>query len=390
MTRKLRFARPALAADKAAAVSGHSKWNNNADGLFLAAPRRTGKSTFLKGDLKPALEALGAEVIYLDFWSNLQVDPAEMLYAEISRTLLANAGFIAKMAERTQLARVRIGAGGSSLEFDPARVGQSAGSSLMAALRELSTVAGKPVALILDEAQHLAVSPRGEEVLKELKAARDTLNQPDDIRLMLVMSGSDRDKLSRLTNSKGAAFFGSEVEPLELLDKDYVEWLSGLLAQSSPTLGRIDTNTLHQAFKMLGHRPKLMDGAIGHGLNPVTRGDLTFEAAVLSKARSIVRAEHAGHAARFIPRSPMQKAVLTVLMDHGDDFSPYTARTLKAIEVILGKKVVSPSVQSALEALRKINPPLVWKSNRADYALDDLGMVDWYRELKARGAWPPA
>ena len=53
-------------------------WNSDADGLFLAAPRRTGKSTFLKGDLRPALEAMGAEVIYLDFWTNLRHDPAEM------------------------------------------------------------------------------------------------------------------------------------------------------------------------------------------------------------------------------------------------------------------------------------------------------------------------
>ena len=35
-------------------------------GLFLAAPRRTGKSTFVRQDLVPALVAMGAEVIYVD------------------------------------------------------------------------------------------------------------------------------------------------------------------------------------------------------------------------------------------------------------------------------------------------------------------------------------
>lgn len=59
MTGKLRFERPELAAQMAASVSGRHKWNSDADGLFLAAPRRTGKSTFLKGDLRPALEAMG-------------------------------------------------------------------------------------------------------------------------------------------------------------------------------------------------------------------------------------------------------------------------------------------------------------------------------------------
>ncbi|WP_172448132.1 hypothetical protein [Stenotrophomonas sp. VV52] len=30
-----------------------------------------------------------------------------------------------------------------------------------------------------------------------------------------------------------------------------------------------------------------------------------------------------------------------------------------------------------------------WKSNRGEYALDDLGMVDWYEHAKANAAWPP-
>ncbi|SEP33592.1 hypothetical protein [Pseudomonas sp. Snoq117.2] len=32
-------------------------------GLFLAAPRRTGKTTFMREDLAPALQLAGAEVI---------------------------------------------------------------------------------------------------------------------------------------------------------------------------------------------------------------------------------------------------------------------------------------------------------------------------------------
>jgi hypothetical protein len=390
MTGYLRFERPALAAEMASSASGRQKWNSDADGLFLAAPRRTGKSTFLKGDLKPALEAMGADVIYLDFWTNLQVDPAELLYAEISRSLLNHAGFVEKMARRAQVSKVQVGAGGTSLEFDPARIGKSAGSSLMAALRELAEVTGRPTALILDEAQQLTVSSRGDDVLKELKAARDTLNQPDDIRLILVMSGSDRDKLGRLTNTKGAAFYGSTVKPLPLLGEDYVGWLSGLLAQSNPKLGSINIDVLYCAFDMLGHRPKVMDHAIGSALNPVTRGELDFEAAVLDHAREIVRAEHAQYLDRFAARSATQRAVLTVLMEMGDAFSPYASTTLRSISTVLGKEVSTASVQTALDALRKVNPPMVWKSNRGEYALDDLGMVGWYQQMQAKDGWPPA
>ncbi|MDQ1107172.1 hypothetical protein QE424_000331 [Stenotrophomonas rhizophila] len=30
---------------------------------------------------------------------------------------------------------------------------------------------------------------------------------------------------------------------------------------------------------------------------------------------------------------------------------------------------------------------MVWKSNRGEYGLDDLGMVDWYEQAKACGEW---
>jgi len=67
-------------------------------------------------------------------------------------------------------------------------------------------VAGKPVALIIDEAQHALTSESGENAMTALKSARDTLNGPDRVKLMLVMSGSYRDKLLRLVNTNGAAF----------------------------------------------------------------------------------------------------------------------------------------------------------------------------------------
>ncbi len=44
-------------------------------GLFLAAPRRTGKSTFLREDLMPALESRGAAVLCVDLWADKALEP---------------------------------------------------------------------------------------------------------------------------------------------------------------------------------------------------------------------------------------------------------------------------------------------------------------------------
>ncbi|KAG9587947.1 hypothetical protein KCV01_g12840, partial [Aureobasidium melanogenum] len=369
-------------------LSGRMKWNSDADGLFLAAPRRTGKSTFLRNDLKPALEAAGVEVIYLDLWANLQVDPTEQIYTAVGRSLMANAGVVAKLAERAGLEKVKLGAGGSSLEFDATKIGRVPGSSLTEALRLLSESAGK-VALILDEAQHLLVSERGDDVARELKAARDTLNAPGDVKLMLVMSGSDRDKLGRLTNAKSAAFYGSRVRSMPLLDDDYVHWMCGLLARSNPNLGHIDATRILEAFRMLGNRPREMDVAISNALNPRLNVGLAFEHAVLEEATQLVAAEHARYRDIFLALPDVQQAVLTHLLESGDTFIPFGATALSAYSDTLGRPVSASTAQVALNAMRDMSPPLIWKSNRGEYALDDLGMETWYQQKKQGGRWPP-
>ena len=65
------FHRPALAGQLADALLGKSPFDYRS-GLFLAAPRRTGKSTFLRLDLVPELERRGLATLYADLWSDRQ------------------------------------------------------------------------------------------------------------------------------------------------------------------------------------------------------------------------------------------------------------------------------------------------------------------------------
>ncbi|GHT83342.1 hypothetical protein AGMMS49543_10320 [Betaproteobacteria bacterium] len=50
------FPRPDLARRYAGAIQGKTLFGDAHNGLFLAGPRRTGKSTFLQADLAPELE----------------------------------------------------------------------------------------------------------------------------------------------------------------------------------------------------------------------------------------------------------------------------------------------------------------------------------------------
>ena len=85
------FHRPALAAQLADQILRSSPTSASPSGVFLAAPRRTGKSTFVREDLRPALERKKAVVIYVDLWADRHVDPSELLAfairAAVFRTL---------------------------------------------------------------------------------------------------------------------------------------------------------------------------------------------------------------------------------------------------------------------------------------------------------------
>lgn len=239
------YPRPALANELVTALQGRAGFSDAHNGLFLAAPRRTGKSTFLQQDLRPALEAAGVVVVYVDLWADTARDPGALIAAAIGHALQPHLGMVAKAAKKAGLDKVSLA---GWLQIDTSKIGKLDGLTLVDALRALHETAGKPVALIIDEAQHALVSEAGENAMSALKSARDQMNRPGEISLMLVMSGSDRDKLLRLVNTATAPFYGSQIQRMPPLGPDFIAFIANLIEQQRPDLSPVDTATLHAAF----------------------------------------------------------------------------------------------------------------------------------------------
>lgn len=381
------FPRPDLARQLADAMRGEGLFSDAHNGLFLAAPRRTGKSTFLQQDLKPVLEARGAVVVYVDLWSDMHQDPADLIAKAIGEEIRRNPGMVAKVTLAAGIDSVELP---GVIRIDTSRIGKTDGLTLAAALQELQRLTSKPIALIIDEAQHALVSEQGEAAMMALKSARDQMNSPGQIQLMLVMSGSDRDKLLRLVNTNGASFYGSRIERLPELGTDFVRFVVEQVEIQRPELKPVNAGILKTAFQLFSHRPQFFISALGDALNPLADPDQRFEEVVLAAAHQARRNDEAQMAAEYLALSPVERAVLWRLLEKGPQFRPYDAEALRFYSEKAGKKVSAASAQSALDTLRSRTPALVWKSARGEYSVNDAMMHRWYEKQSAAGQWPPA
>ncbi len=381
------YSRSQLADEMCEALLGGNLFNDAPNGLFLAAPRRTGKSTFLQSELVPRLQKRGAAVVYVDLWAAPLRDPGELIAEAIGQALHQHQGLVAKAARASGLESVSLA---GALKIDTRHIGQPKGSTLTDALRALHQLARAPVALIIDEAQHSLTSEAGEHSMTALKSARDQLNRPGSVNLMLVMSGSDRDKLLRLVNTNASPFYGSSIKHLPLLGEDFVGHLAALIERQRPALAPVDRALLLQAFQALGQRPQFLVEVLEQALSPFAgEPGQRMEAAALALAQQRLAQERQQMEGDYLALRPIEQTVIWRMLEQGRRFRPYDAEALAFYSDKTGARVTRAQVQKAMEALRNHQPSMVWKSARGEYAIDDIDMHQWYEAHVRAGTWPP-
>lgn len=377
------FHRPELAARMAEQILSIQVGSAAPSGLFLAAPRRTGKSTFLREDLRPALEAAGAMVLYADLWADKAADPGDVIVAVVRDALATQDGLVRQVARKLGLKSVDVG--GGALRFDLSQIGLGAQVSLSQALAELSDAIERPLVLIIDEAQHAITSDRGYDVLSALKAARDELNSSRHHGLRVVATGSNRDKLAMLRNSREQAFYGAPLVKFPPLGKDFVQWFCEGVKLPAP----LESDMVWRLFEKSGHRPEILGAAADD-----IRFDFEVAADQVPERFAIAVAQRIASADEQILRvvhslTPLQSAVLRVMAQRGEAYAPFEAETMAAYAAVLkGEKVEPSSVQQALSALQE--KALVWRERRGVYALEESSLADLMRAAGMLDEVPPS
>ncbi|MEX8518159.1 MAG: ATP-binding protein [Leptothrix sp. (in: b-proteobacteria)] len=367
------FHRPELARRLAEQVLYAPPSSASSSGLFLAAPRRTGKSTFMREDLRPALEAAGALVVYADLWENRKADPGAVIVAALRSALAPHEGVVTRLARSAGLDGVKVG----GLSFSLDRVGLGREVSLVQALVALSDEIGRPIVLIIDEAQHAISTEAGSDALFALKAARDELNSSRHHGLRVVATGSNQDKLAMLRASKEQAFFGAPLVKFPPLGRDYIEWFCSHLQLATP----LAPDAVFELFQQASHRPEILGAAAD-----MLRFDFELQAADVRQrfaAEVQVQIDAANQDLLQVVHSltPLQSAVLRVLAACGAGYAPFEAATLAMYRAALQAagadpevRADVPGVQQALSALQ--DKSLVWKAARGVYALEDTTLAD--------------
>lgn len=375
------FARPALASDMATQLLRPGVLQEGLrSGLFLSGLRRTGKTTFLRNDLIPALEAQGALVIYVDLWSDTKASPAQLVRDAIRTALSAlQTPGSALLDKLGRLSGADVGVLSFKFGFKLDKVGEPGGAPLSQVVTELVDQARTDVVLIVDEVQQAITTEEGNHLLLALKAARDAVNPRPDTpgHFIFLGTGSHRAMVSELTMRRTQAFNGATSMPYPVLDADYVEHLLARLAHEG--VGQLPSRDVAlAAFRTLGNRPEEMIKALRQLQLHVPAGSdpdiyLPVIAATLRSSAAdieLAKVEQLGSLAMAI----FERIAGT----DGDAKGIFSADAAADYSRTLGREVKVEEIQPVVNELMEAN--VVMRRGHGLYSITDPFVQETWRE----------
>lgn len=356
---------------------------NLRSGVFLSGQRRIGKTTFLKQDLIPELENRGAIVIYVDLWSDIQVNPATLLQnaikAQLQELETPGSSILGKLK---RVKGVDLGGMGFKLGINLETLGREAGMTLADAFCRIVDIAKTDVVLIVDEVQQAITTEEGNKLLLALKAVRDAVNgRPVTPGYFLFLgTGSHRAKVHELVVQRNQAFLGATTVDYPLLGIEYTQHVlevlvaSGIASEKLPSL-----DVLHAGFVTLGQRPEELLRAIRELLKlDTSRSPDEAFPIVAATMRStladleISKLEGLGTLALVVFDRVAQK-------ENGAK-GLYSAEALAAYRAALEREVGTEEVQAIINVLQAEN--LIMRSGHGMYAVADPFVQALWNERK--------
>lgn len=353
--------------------------------VTLFAPRRHGKTQFVRNELLPSVHESGWFAARVDMWRN-RANPVLGLVEGLEAVAQASQPKRSLLSTPLDLKSIRTTFKTPGVDIEgqwvPAASAVFAPEASMAnrMANALNVIAGrgKHALLALDEFQALAI-PGAEDFVASLR----TVMQDLEGSLSVVFTGSSREGLNRLFQRAKAPLFRS-AEPVALpnLGDDFVDSRADYLAEIANLT--VDRDRLKLLYPRLCNTPLF--------LNEIIRGMLVTGDTDVPRAfqRWLESKRENEYADLIFELSDLEFAVVVRLATSGDD-SVYTAEARQAMaEFMQTARLPAPSkVQTAIRRLTGagiVDPT----GTKGSYEIADQGFQIVLKEPQTLGpASPP-
>lgn len=333
--------------------------------LVFFAPRRMGKTEFLRKDILPLAEKKGWRTFYFSF-----LDIGEKVQEEFTCALGNFAESIGAISNKNSiLSRVRAIGGEAvgvkaNIEFNEAKYISDIKSVF-------SCLAGKgKILLLMDEVQVLSKKSTNDQFIAGLRTVLD-INK--DL-IKVIFTGSSREGLRRMFSQASAPFFhfGQNL-PFPELDREFTDHLSNIFKKA--TKRELDKDSLWENFLKMDKVPQLARSLV--------------ERLALNPNLSILEAKEQLLADIFNDRafvaiwnnsSTLEQLLLKEIASGAERVFSEKQRIIFAKNLGVPELTV-PSVQSSIRVLQRKN--LIGKlPERSGYYIDDPNFNSWLKHFE--------
>jgi putative ATPase len=341
----------------------------------IFAPRRTGKTAFLRKDLTPAAEAGGFTVAYVDLWQT-RLNPGIAIVRGLEEALTPKT--LAQKALRKLREPVKkVKASGSAGELKGAieiEMGDEKKEVTKLALRieelVVKLVSKKKLLLLVDEAQELARNKQNELMATALRTA---ITKNSD-KLRVVFTGSSRTQLANVFSNSNAPLFsvGATVQEFPRLGREFVEFVAEKFYLAS---GRtLNVAAAWTAFEDFHQQPEpFLSAVVAMLMDPALK---------FGRAVAIEKAEQAkeeNHEGTWASLDSMQRQLL-LLFVNDPQAKPFGKTALAKLAKALGVPSLAPTdVQYSLTSLK--TKTIISKAPGGVHTFESAAFERWVRTM---------
>jgi hypothetical protein len=334
----------------------------------IFAPRKKGKTEFLREDLLPLAEQRGYRVVYSSMWENRSDPAAALNTALIEAAKPRNAGkkfgkMLSRASGSMELSLPIFGNLKASVAIPKSAEQDKALLALPVLIDAVIKASKGKVLLALDEVQHLA-KPEFHDFVAALRSCLDARKK----EVKSIFTGSSRNRLQMMFSQiKAPLFQFSQTSNFPDLGNEFVDFMSERFHEAT---GRnLPLKKSREAFARTGYTPGLYRESLLTLMEAGTTDILGAVEFILQQSRI-----NSGYAEQFDMMRALDREVVRAVVDK---ISLYTEDSLIKFSKRLGVDVTTRQVQGAVERL--LADQIIYKEELGIYEIEDSQLSEWLK-----------